>query len=373
MTTLRVVVDPLLGPAPTALGRYTREMTRAIIDAAPRDCDVDGLIAAAADEAQRQIRADLPGLHEIHSGALAPRELAIAWQLGIVGSSGSGLVHAPSLLAPLRRHDRSDGDQISVTVHDVFAWTHPEWLGTAAVAADKALLRRARKHADAVVVTSHALADELAEIADFGDRIRVIPGAGRNGLNLPFDAMERSEALNLPSTYILTSGSLHSRDGIEPLAAGLSRNDIGLPLLVLDAVAPEPSGDGAAPEHSLPHVRFLGELDDADRAVVLSRARVYVHPVLDGGSDGSIIDAMRFGIPVVQSDVPALVELSGDATVVVERDDIEGYPDRLAGAIADLVKDDQRARTLGVIGSDRAKQFSWRDAGASIWQLHAEL
>ena len=374
-TTLRVFVDSLASApgAQTPSGRYARELTRAIIATSPRNCDVEGIVGALNDERADAVLGLLPGLRGLRRSSLASRELAIAWQLGVVGSSGSGLVHSPALLAPLRKHQRDRGDQISLTVHDVLAWTHPHWIGTAAVAADKALMRQARKHADAVVVPSHALAAELAEIVDLGDRIRVIPGDGRSGLTLTSDAVDRAAALNLPTSFILASGSLHPRDGISPLVAGLDRIDLDLPLLILDAHAPVPSSDVEKPAAASGLVRYLGHLDDADRAVVLSRAIAFVFPALEAGFGAPIVDALRFGLPVIHSDAPALVELSGEATVVVERDERGTYADRLAAAVSALVEDEQRMRHLAVVGSDRARLFSWRDAGERIWQLHADL
>ncbi|WP_271727570.1 hypothetical protein, partial [Bacillus licheniformis] len=69
------------------------------------------------------------------------------------------MIHGTGLFAPLRKHDRRAGDQTVVTIHDVLAWTNPEAMSSTAVAWQKGMLKRARKHADAVVVPTHALAD----------------------------------------------------------------------------------------------------------------------------------------------------------------------------------------------------------------------
>ena len=57
------------------------------------------------------------------------------------------MVHAPSLLAPLKKHDQlhNPGDQIAVTIHDVVPWTHPETLTPHGVSWHKAMAKRARK------------------------------------------------------------------------------------------------------------------------------------------------------------------------------------------------------------------------------------
>ncbi|MFZ8521023.1 hypothetical protein ACO1NF_13750, partial [Staphylococcus aureus] len=79
---------------------------------------------------------------------------------------GRGLIHSPTSLAPLVRHDRvNETHQIVVTLWDLRAWETPEELSKTELLAARALLSRIGKHADAVVVPSHAMAERLAEVA----------------------------------------------------------------------------------------------------------------------------------------------------------------------------------------------------------------
>jgi glycosyltransferase involved in cell wall biosynthesis len=374
MTTLRVVLEPLVTNASESLGRYTTELTRALVAAAPRNCDVTGMVSAVADEEYHQIARTLPGIANLEKSYFASRELGVAWQLGVVSSAGAGLIHSPSLLAPLRRHDRADGTQITVTLHDLYAWSSPGSLTPAFVLWQKAMLKRARKHADAIIVPSHALAQHLAEIADFGDRIRVIPGAGSTWLELPANAEARARALRLPDDFILTEGSFDEREGIGALVEGVTRSStLDLPVLVLGsagAARPEEADDAPAARGN---VRILEGLDDSDRAVVLSRASVFVFASLDEGFGAPILDALRFGVPVVHSDAPALIELVQEAGIRVARHDSAGYPERLAAAVQAVLEDPDLARRLSIVGADRVRAFSWRDAAERVWQLHADL
>ena len=86
-----------------------------------------------------------------------------------------------------------------------------------------------------------------------------------------------------------------------------------------------------------------------------------------------MIEAFHFGTPVVHSDAPALIEVAGDAGVVVARADADGYPERLALAISHVVEDSALVERLGISGQDRAKAFSWRNSAEKVWQLHADL
>ncbi|MET0862447.1 MAG: glycosyltransferase family 1 protein [Microbacterium sp.] len=376
-TTLRMVVDQMITPVPNGISRYAEELARALVQTAPRGCTVEGIVSALPPEKITLIEEALPGLTQLHRTTLPRRELAAAWQLGIVPTLGTGMIHSPSLLAPLRRHEREfDQTQIVVTIHDTLAWTHPKSLTPTSVAWHKAMAKRARKHADAIVVPTHAVAEQLADIIDYGDRIRVISGAVASDLTLPADADERAARLDLPAEYVLSVGTLDPRRGLTSLITGFGQPGApDIPLLVL---GPDSWGElslaAVADEAGLAEgrVRALGYLSDADLAVVLDRASVFVYPSLHEGFGLPLIEAFTFGTPVVHSDDPALVEVAGGAGVAVERGG-KGYPERLTAAVASILEDGSSASRLRIAGQDRARAFSWRDSAERVWALHADL
>jgi glycosyltransferase involved in cell wall biosynthesis len=379
-TTLRVVVDQIVAPVPGPIGRYTLDLSRAIVAAAPKECEVEGIVSSSLpDDYDRVLRA-VPGLSGLYKSSLARRELAAAWQLGITTSPGGGMIHGTSLFAPLRKHDRERGDQTVVTVHDVLAWTHPEALSAASVAWQKGMMKRARKHADAIVVPTHALAERLQQVAEFGDRVRVIGTAPRSGLALgsEADAGARAARLGLPSEYIVVPGTLEPRKGLVDVLAALGRPGVpDVPLVVLGpdtwgdqhvAMVADESGVDAA------RVHHFDDLDAPDLAVVVARALAFVAPSHDEGAGTSLIEAFSLGTPVIHSDAPAYLEVSaGSGLVVPIGTGVDGYADRLAAAITSVVSDRALAEQLSIAGHDRSRAFSWRDAGDRVWQLHADL
>ncbi|MGD8195611.1 glycosyltransferase family 4 protein [Herbiconiux sp. P18] len=379
MATLRVVVDQLVAPVPGGIGRYTLELTKQLIATAPRDCDVEGIVSAVSQEKADEITALLPGLAGLHRATLPRRELSAAWQHGVIGSSGSGMVHATSLMAPLRKHDRRAdlGTQTAVTIHDVVPWTHPETLTPRGVSWHKAMAKRAARFADAVVVPTHAVAEELSRYFRFGDRIRVIGGAVSEELRLPSNPAERALELDLPERYLLAVGTLEPRKGLRSLIEALAHPATGdLPLMI---AGPEGWGDvdvaqvtataGVDPAR----VRVLGFLTDTDLALVLDRATVFVYPSLAEGFGLPVVEALNFGTPVIHADVPALLEVAAGSTFVVERGPADAYPARLAEAIHAVTDDSALRARLAISGLDRARAFSWRDSADKVWQLHADL
>lgn len=120
----------------------------------------------------------------------------------------------------------------------------------------------------------------------------------------------------------------------------------------------------------------VGVITDEQLAVALQRASALVVPSLSAGFGLPIIEAFKFGTPVITSDDPALVEVGLDATLVVERGDgvaDAGYPERLAGAIAEVLGDSDLERRLRLAGKDRGGMFSWEISADQVWNFHADL
>jgi glycosyltransferase involved in cell wall biosynthesis len=357
MTTLRVILDDILTPGGGPLGRYAEHLTRALTETAPRGSDVAGVVAASPEDDYARLRAALPRLRTLHKSALARRELQAAWQHGFTVLPGSGMVHAPGLLAPLRRHDRTVAldDQTVVTIHDALAWTHPELLPSRTAAWTRAMGRRVQKYADAVVVPTHALAAELDEHLQLGARIRVIGTA-------PTVADGAHAATrDLPERYVVAVAEGDPRNGFSVLAEAASRLDIPVVLIAN-------RGDAASVD-GVEKLTLVEDVDDAERAAIVRGAAVYVQPSLAAGPAGALLDAMALGRPVVATDLPAVAEVLAGAAELVP----VGDAGALADAVQALLDDPSAAERGGVAAGDRARAFTWWDAADKIWQLHADL
>jgi len=376
MTTLRVIIDEMLSPTPGSIARYSEELTRELINTAPHNCIVEGFVSASTEAEYALIAQRLPDLSKLHKSALSRRELRASWQHGFTKIPGQGMLHATSLMAPLRKHDRlNHGEQIVVTVHDTVAWTRPESLGSRQASWSRAMVKRAEKYADAVVVPSHTVADQLEEIANFGDRVRVISGAASTSLRVPADVDERASELDLPERFLLSIGGLEPHRGIDHLIRALHELDDDVTLLLVgptphdEAIAEFVSAQKIRPER----VRSMGTLSNEDLSVVFDHAAAFVYPNLEAGFAMPVLEALSFGIPVVHSDAPALLELAADSAVIVARQPAADYSQALAEGITRVLDDAPFAERLFYAGQDRARAFSWRMSAEKVWQLHADL
>jgi glycosyltransferase involved in cell wall biosynthesis len=287
------------------------------------------------------------------------------------------MIHSPSLFAPLVRHDRvHDHDQTVVTVWDLRPWESPAELPRAVVAWHKAMLKRAVKHADAVVVPTHSLAARLLEIAPLGDRVRVIAGASPLAFSVPVDEVGRRRELSLPEGFILLAGGPLGSEGLDAGLAAVAASAVDLPIVVIDveeghepAVADLASAAGI-PERVL-HVR--GVLSAIDRAAVFGAAVAFVAPSRRAAFPWRVVDALTLGVPVVAASSAVHDEVVFDGGVLVSSSSVSELSDGLGAAIATGLGSTAAAERLGVLAGDRGRAFSWREAADKVWMLHAEL
>lgn len=378
--SLRVVLDQLVAPTIDDVAAASAGLANALVAAAPSGCDVAAIVPAATPEQLATLDAQVPGLADVHRVPLARRELAAAWQLSAKPGVGGGMIHAPSLLAPLARHDRlHDRDQTVVTLWDLDAWESPDELGRTAVAWQRGMLRRAARHADAIVVPTHAMAARLADIARVGERIRVIAGATTPDFARPRDTVGRLRALSLPDEYVLVDASTAPSTRLE-LGLGAAERalaaDPALHVVVVGAAeGTEPAILDAAAGAGIPerraHVR--GPLDRHDRAAVVGEARAFVAPSRRSAFPWRVLEALELGVPVVAAASPVHAEVILDGGLVVGDPQGETDADELGAALVRAVADADVAARLRVLAADRAKAFSWREAAERVWQLHADL
>lgn len=370
VATLRVMLDQLAVETDADLRLASRELARALVRTAPRDCEVEGVTPGGVDA--EELGREVPGLARVARSPLPRRELAAALQLGTPAGVGSGMIHSASLFAPLVRHDRvHDGNQTVVTVWDLRAWEAPAELPKPAAVWQRAMLKRAARHADAVIVPAHAMAARLIELAPkFGDRVRVIAGAAPEGFVVPRDEIGRRRALGIPDRYVLMAGGSAESDALAEGFTAIAAAGGGLPVVVIDAPeGQEPAlserAVGAGLRESDVHVR--GALDDGDRAAVFGAAAAFVAPARRSAFPWRVVEAMALGVPVIASDSAVHAEVILDGGVLA--DDREALEAGLAEALAST----ETGERLAVLAADRGKAFSWLDAANRVWELHAEL
>jgi len=369
---VHVVLDRAGGASTTPVGRYGVALAQALTATVPRGVDVAAFASTADAEQRERIAAQLPGV-DVAFAKVPPRELREAWLHSFTTARFDGILHATSLLAPLRSREGTPVQSV-VTVHRMPTAATPtsrreRW--------ERRALRRAARLADGIVVPTHAHAAALAELHDVGDRVRVVAGGPPRWAVPPADAEARRAHLGLPSEYAVAwtvPGGLADAQRIVDVVASGAMPDV--PVVVLGPVA---FGDTTVAELAVTaglrpaRLRMLGDVDDADVAAVVQGASVAIQPDPDPGFAAEVLGALALGTPIVHPASDALREVAAEATLAVQLAGDASDADRLAHGIAQVLEHDALRERLVLLGEDRARAFDWTTTATQLWHLHAEL
>ncbi|MCI4320558.1 MAG: glycosyltransferase family 4 protein [Thermoplasmata archaeon] len=220
----------------------------------------------------------------------------------------------------------------------------------------------AYRHAAALVVETEL---EARLVGEFAPRhlIHVIPP----GIDLePWSADAGAPpSQELPPRYLLYAGRIASNKGLPTLVTALARlpPSVRVPLVLM---GPD-WGERAALEHLADQlgvskeVVWLGHVpDERQHREVFRRATLFVLPSEWEAFGLVLLEAMAAGCPIVATEVGAVPEVleQGRAGRLVPY----GDPDRLAGAIQELLEDPAKAQGFAVRGTQRVTQYGWEQA-----------
>ena len=365
---LTVVLEEVGERVPTMVGRYSTQMARALVTTAPDGFEVAALSAKLSEARALRTVEHVPGLAALRRTAVPARELREAWLHSFTTTPVRGLVHATSLMAPLRR-DLHPGDQVTVTVHGLHSFSDrsarkQRWFERA--------LQRALEIADGIVVPSNAVAEDLALLHDVGERVRVVhPATSPSLLRAAADASAPAR-LALPDEFVFATTSPGARGEAARLVETIASE--AMPDVRVVVAGPVDWGGttlaALAVEAGIPAGRIVmvGQLDDAQLALALRRALAHLHVSEQDALGLTLLDAAALGTPTVHPASRSLSEISGGASVAAE-----GGPQELAAALAHLLGDDEERARLRHLAKDRAQVLTWEAAARDVWQLHAEL
>jgi glycosyltransferase involved in cell wall biosynthesis len=282
------------------------------------------------------------------------------------------VIHAPTLLVPPR------ATRLIVSIYDAVPWTHPDTLTPRGVHWHRTMAAIAAERAEAIVVPTHAVAQELGAVLDLPAYRFEVLGAG---VSRSLRVEPSSSAIaavrrryDLPTGFVLSLATLEPRKGLDVLIDALAEmGPAAAPPLVVVGQAGWGGVDpaelarrrGMGPDS----IRVLGKVTDTDLGVVLREATLLVAPSRAEGFGLPVAEAMAVGTPVVCSDAPALVEVAGGAAIVFPREDAS----RLADAIGRLLADEQERQRLKLAGLARSTTFDWDEVGRRAWALYRDV
>jgi glycosyltransferase involved in cell wall biosynthesis len=116
-------------------------------------------------------------------------------------------------------------------------------------------------------------------------------------------------------------------------------------------------------------VLFLESVTDRDLPLFYKKAEVFVLPSLYEGFGLPILEAMRFGCPVVTSNVSSLPEAGGDAALYFNPEDIEDMKSTIEKVLNDKTIRDKMIES----GRIHYKKFTWEKAAKEVLETLEEV
>ena len=336
--TLVVVDADVLGRQRTGDETYVANLLRTL----PVPAREAGLRLAAVT---RQPRLVPEGVEAVELPAHS-QELRMTWSLArALERLGAALVHTQYAL-PLRSPCPG-----VVTIHDV-SFEHG-LMGRRDRAVFRWAVPRSARKAARVLTVSERTKSDLVELYDLPpEHVVVTP----NGVDPAFGPANGTRDRLSHAPYALAVGAIQGRKN--QLAALAAARQAGLELVVVgptkdERVAAELRAAGARLEGYVPTERL---------AELYRGAACLVQASLHEGFGLPVVEAMASGTPVVILPDPALVEVAGDAAVVVGSD---GLADGIRRAIA------ERERLVAA-GLERARAFTWEATARATVAVYVE-
>ena len=344
------------------LGRHTREVARAVRDAAPPAVRLAGLSFAGTISREMELEdVRYPG----------PRRgitFADRWLLPrLLRHEQVDLYHAPAYGLPGRG---APGTALVMTVHDLIADVLPETQSLRSRSAFRRIYRTTAAADRVIAISETTRRDLLARYPMPADRVVVVG----NGVTETFAASGRGSGGRPSEPFLLYAGGLDPSKNVPFLldVLGEVRRDIpSMRLALAGETGPrrEALRERARTLGLEKAVDFLGFVPDARLAAVCREAAAFVFPSRYEGFGLPPLEAMAAGCPVVASPGGALPEVLGEAAWIAPFDNAPAW----ARAVVTLHRDIGRRRAQVDAGRAHAARHTWARVGQETWGVYRSV
>jgi glycosyltransferase involved in cell wall biosynthesis len=271
-----------------------------------------------------------------------------------------------------------------VTIHDIGPLTHPQFFTKKDQWFMKGSLKQAVKKAAAMICVSKATADavEAYALANYNTSVKERLHVVHEGVDAIFFKAPNIEEITdyhivkslLNTSFVLTVGQISPRKNLQTVLRAFNKLKDKLPNLQLITVG----GNGWDYDKVKEQVKvlglenrvhFLGYVSDDLLRLLYRKAVVFVYPSLFEGFGLTVLEAMASSCPVITSNTTSLPEISGDAAILINPEDVEKLSNNIS-----LVCNNKKIREQMITkGLQRAKTFTWKRAADLTFDLYKNI
>lgn len=214
------------------------------------------------------------------------------------------------------------------------------------------------------IIKSYSLSEAKVKVTYLG----IKPDLSKKTLNM--DALDKK--FGIKGKYILFVGTLQPRKNIIKLVETLSKlkdKDINLVIAgkkgwLYDEIIASPSKYNVKER-----VKFLDFVSNEDLPSLYKNALCFVLPSLYEGFGLPVLEAMKYGCPVLASNVSSLPEAGGDAALYFNPEDADDMTEKLEKVVSDA----QLRQDMVKKGYNQIKKFSWEKTAKETLEVLEDL
>jgi len=293
-----------------------------------------------------------------------------------LAADGVEVLFAPGNALPLRVPCAS-----VLGVQSMHSFLVPQEMSRFRVAYFRHMVPRSARRADRVLCVSEDLKRTLLRETPGLDEanVRVVYEGAPEDARPVEDAQAVARACAQfdvrPGRFVLFVSSLNPfkrpERAVEAVARIRSEHGEEWPVVLAGRASPEHTGrviTAARACGAEDLTRIAGTVGRADLAALYTAARAMVYPSIVETFGLPPLEAMACGCPVVAADRTSIPEIVGDAAVLVDPDDVDGFARELHRTLHD------ETLRAGLIerGRERCRRFRWSDAAAGTLDLLEE-
>lgn len=253
-----------------------------------------------------------------------------------------------------------------MTIHDVSHERYPEWFSKNYYRFYHYMMPRIGKKAHAVLTVSEFSKKEIVDTLGINaEKIHVVHS------NVPFhNKPSKEEILSFTRNpeaerYILAVSSMDPRKNFIRLVEAFDKiKDKSVKLYII-GMSFKAFNTPDLQKLIGENVHLPGYISDEKLQTMYQNALLSVYPSLYEGFGLPPLESMTYGCPAINSDIPALREVSQDAALYVDPYNV----DDITQKIEQLLVDDPLRKELQEKGLLQIKKYSWDKSAKQVYEL----
>lgn len=260
--------------------------------------------------------------------------------------------------------------KLALTVHDLSPVVTPEFYNFKRRLWHKFLnYSKAFARADIIFAVSEFTKQDLVKIFNIPEgKIKVIyPGIDKNVFNPEIKIEKLREVRNiysLPGDFILFLNTIEPRKNLVNLIKAFE-NLNGPEYLVIAGKRGWKENEifrtiAKSPKRS--RIKYIGYVEEADKPALIKMAKILAYPSFYEGFGFQPLEAMAVGTPTIVSQVTALPEVVGGASLLINPYNIVD----LTKAMEEILNSEDLRKKLVAKGMTRVSEFNWDTSAKKV-------